>query len=265
MNFPPGPPRGWAPPSPEEVLAMSLTDKHRVLDWLDSWDCTHGTHYLADYEAARDRCPYVDPDSGRRCTERKHFDLSMCLTHVPLDELDPKGASRRHRAAAKLRMEELLDAGITRLEEIIQAPAEAVAPSVRLQALQLPFRPGRAAQGAVCCRRCPGRGLRRRIGRRADPDPDGEFARGGGARRATWDSTRHRRGRAEDLGRPGAGLMSEPQLRLVSPPPADANPTSAPALLAALICPRCPPRSRWPWTRSAPPSPPSGPGSAASS
>jgi hypothetical protein len=139
MNFPPGPPRGWAPPSPEEVLAMSLTDKHRVLDWLDSWDCTHGTHYLADYEAARDRCPYVDPDSGRRCTERKHFDLSMCLTHVPLDELDPKGASRRHRAAAKLRMEELLDAGITRLEEIIQAPAEAVAPSVRLQALQLLF------------------------------------------------------------------------------------------------------------------------------
>jgi hypothetical protein len=136
----PGPvlPYGWLPPDPEEILAMSISERAKTLNLLDMYDSRHGTRHLADYEYVKARCPFVDED-GVRCKSRKHLDLSACLKHVPIDELDPKGASRRRRAAAKLRLEELLDDAVTKLEDIIRADAELVAPSIRLQAIQMLF------------------------------------------------------------------------------------------------------------------------------
>lgn len=131
-------PDDFIPPSPEEILAMSREDRVRTVNWLDDYDFKYGTHHLQEYEQVKHRCPHVDED-GHQCRDRKHVDLSACLKHVSLDELDPKGASRRRRGAAKLRMEELLDEAVTQLETIIKAPAELVAPSVRLQALQMLF------------------------------------------------------------------------------------------------------------------------------
>jgi hypothetical protein len=129
---------GYVVPTIAELLQMPTALRGRHIEQVIFHDQRKGTHVYDDYLRARDRCTHKDQD-GRQCSKMRWDQASTCLAHASIDELDPAGARERRTRAAKLRMLELLEAGVDQLEHMITAPDDEITPGVRLNAITALF------------------------------------------------------------------------------------------------------------------------------
>lgn len=86
-----------------------------------------------------DRCAHTDETTGEQCTRTRYADNRTCLSHLDINEIDPMLVVREKSERARIRMAEMLDVGVDRLEEIITADPDAVSPNVRLNAISTLF------------------------------------------------------------------------------------------------------------------------------
>jgi hypothetical protein len=129
---------GYLVPTVGELLQMPAAIRGRHLEQCILQDARKGTTVYDDYVRARDRCTHRDQDD-RQCTKTRWDGAVTCLAHATIDQLDPAGARERRTRAAKLRMLELLEAGVDQLEHMIMAPADEITPGVRLNAITALF------------------------------------------------------------------------------------------------------------------------------
>lgn len=125
-------------PTVTELLQMTAAIRGKHLEQVILHDQRKGTQHYDEFVRTRDRCAHLDQD-GRRCTKTRWDRADTCLAHATVDQLDPAGARERRTRAAKLRMLELLEAGVDELEKLIKAPAEEITPGVRLNAITALF------------------------------------------------------------------------------------------------------------------------------
>ena len=97
----------------------------------------HGPY--ADWLKFADRCAYRDEYTDLQCSRTRYQDHRTCLRHLDLNGIDPMHAVKQQSDRARLRMAEMLEAGVDRLEEIINADPEDVTPNVRLNAISTLF------------------------------------------------------------------------------------------------------------------------------
>lgn len=129
---------GYVIPTVDELLKMPAVIRGKHIEQIIFHDQHKGTTHYDNYVRARDRCAHHDQD-GRRCTKTRWDQADTCLAHATIDQLDPAGARERRTRTAKLRMLDLLEAGVDQLEKMINAPAEEITPGVRLNALTVLF------------------------------------------------------------------------------------------------------------------------------
>jgi hypothetical protein len=130
----------FRPPSIEVLLSIPPDRRGRIITQLACWDDVYGSNLIQEYIKAKNRCPHVDPETNRQCTGQRWNDTGMvrfCLDHEDLDVLDPRGAVERKSRAAKLRLADMLEKGVDRLEELLDD--DELAPALKLAALQTLF------------------------------------------------------------------------------------------------------------------------------
>lgn len=136
-------------PSFAELDDMDVPRREEILMAQLMHDLDNGGDFVSRYRAWQKRCSYVD-EHGERCTN-KRMDPEQgtrCTRHFDLKDFDPAEWSRARAVAARVRMAELLDKSVTRLEEIIDD--EDVPTAVRLKAVENIFdRAGVARTQAV--------------------------------------------------------------------------------------------------------------------
>lgn len=140
----------FTPPSTELLLSTPPDKRGFLLTQLSFFDDLHGTHHVEDFRRARDRCAYKDPDTGRQCTDAKYAKKGgmHCLQHSDLAELDPGWVIEHRSRAAKLRLADMLEKGVDRLEQLLDD--DELAPAMKLAALQTLFdRSGLPKQSAT--------------------------------------------------------------------------------------------------------------------
>lgn len=93
----------------------------------------------AEWIKFADRCNHVDESTGEQCARTRYADNRTCLNHLDINEIDPMLAVREKADRARIRMADMLEAGVDRLEEIINADPEDVSPNVRLNAISTLF------------------------------------------------------------------------------------------------------------------------------
>lgn len=122
--------------SNEEIENLPLTDQIRYVERLHS--------HMLDND--RDRSPWYHEwkryDARCReddCTGTRYEEHRFCVRHLDIDTIDPNGAVNRRATRAKLRMAEMLEGAVDELEKIVMAPAEEMAPAIRLKAIDTLF------------------------------------------------------------------------------------------------------------------------------
>lgn len=120
--------------SVEEIASLPGDDRERYVTRLHGYDFDNGTKHHARWLDFHHKCA----EDG--CTKSKYESYRHCIKHVSVDEVDdPNGRVNRRASKAKLRMAEMLEAGVDELEKIITASSEDMAPAVRLKAIDTLF------------------------------------------------------------------------------------------------------------------------------
>jgi len=128
----------------EELDEMAPEARNKYLREIYKLETEYGIDLheslLESYRDWRRRCSFiVDEVTGRRC-DKPRWDLyPSCLRHVSAADLDSRTPTERRAEEAKVRLAELLERGVDQLEEIINAPADKIAPSTRLKAVEMLF------------------------------------------------------------------------------------------------------------------------------
>jgi hypothetical protein len=126
----------------EEVDEMPLDQRVEYLSALHRWQVdqaiTDGPYQR--YREYEQRCKHtVDEITRERCHRQRWEHSPHCLEHSSLDEIDPKGASERRKAARRARAEKLTDKALDELEAILFADTDEIAPSIRVKAIEMAF------------------------------------------------------------------------------------------------------------------------------
>lgn len=129
----------FTPPSTELLLSTPPEKRGPILTQLSFYDDAHGTRHVEEFRRARDRCAFKDPDTNRQCTAAKYSKKGgiHCLEHSDLAELDPNWVIAHRSSAAKLRLAEMLEKGVDRLEELLDD--DDLAPQLKLAAVTTLF------------------------------------------------------------------------------------------------------------------------------
>ena len=98
---------------------------------------THGPY--VDWIRYADRCAHINETTGEHCSRTRYQDNRTCLSHLDINEIDPMMAVREKADRARIRMADLLEEGVDKLEEIITADPDEVSPNVRLAAITTLF------------------------------------------------------------------------------------------------------------------------------
>lgn len=93
----------------------------------------------ADWIKYADRCSHINDTTGEQCARTRYSDHRTCLNHLDINQIDPMLAVREKADRARMRMADMLEAGVDRLEEIITADPDDVSPNVRLNAISTLF------------------------------------------------------------------------------------------------------------------------------
>lgn len=123
--------------SVEEIDEMDSGARVDYLQALHSWQVERG---ITDgpyqrYREWQKLCKQVtDEITGERCLRPNWAHAKHCLTHASIDEIDPKGAERRRKAAARARLAEMTESALTYWEDVMaDVNHERYPPSVRMK------------------------------------------------------------------------------------------------------------------------------------
>lgn len=127
---------------PEAIAELPADERVNYLARLRAFCLDHDMREYGPYVEwlkYADRCGHVDDVTGESCTRTRYADRRVCLAHLDITEIDPLLQVKKRADVARLRMAEMLDAGVTQLEEIINADPDNISPNTRLNAITLLF------------------------------------------------------------------------------------------------------------------------------
>ena len=97
-----------------------------------------GKSHYRSYRRHTNCCTQVlDEITGETCTKQRWQHHVHCLKHLSAEDLDTRTVAERRSEETRARMAELLEVATDKLEGILRADDDEIAPSIRMKAIEL--------------------------------------------------------------------------------------------------------------------------------
>ena len=97
-----------------------------------------GRSHYRSYRRHTNCCTQVlDEITGETCTKQRWQHHVHCLKHLSAEDLDTRTVAERRSEETRARMAELLEVATDKLEGILRAEDDEIAPSIRMKAIEL--------------------------------------------------------------------------------------------------------------------------------